>query len=429
SVVREFAKKISSKCIVMDAEQESLRVVARKKPRIYTYDFTLMRGEDFYQDASLRDFSINTLAVNLCSARRSLIDYFGAKKDLKNKLIRVVKEEVIPGDPLRILRAFSFAAGYDFRIDPATLKLMVKEKKLLKKVSKERISEELFKVFRVKHSFAVIKEMSRLKILDEVIPHISGMRRIRQGGYHHLDVWDHSLETLRQFELLCSRRLSKNKDFQDYLDEELSFGRKRFQIIKLACLLHDAGKPLAKRKLNKRTVFHTHEKIGRDLAADASKSLRLSFREEDLLKKLIFWHLRPGYLADQVIPSQRAIYRFFRDTNKEGAGVVALSLADWRATRGPLTDALKRKRHEKIMLDLVKKHFIKQKSKPLPKLTDGYQLMKVFNLSSSPLIGKILKKIKEEQDLGVISTRSQALTQAKKIIKAYLYSQRAGKVS
>ena len=84
------------------------------------------------------------------------------------------------------------------------------------------------------------------------------------------------------------------------------------------------------------------------MAEEVAQNLRLSLREREVLKKLIFWHLRPGYLADQITPSHRAIYRFFRDTKPEGVGVILLSLADWRATRGPLTNAKKRRRHEKI---------------------------------------------------------------------------------
>lgn len=428
-IVKEFAKKISSKFIVLDKGQESFRVILKKKGKIYTYDFTRMRGINIEADLALRDFTINTLTVSLLDKRMKLIDYFQGRKDIKKKVIKVIRDVVIPQDPLRILRGFSFVANYAFKINAKTLKLMVKHKSLIKGVSKERINEELFKILASNNSYKVIKVMDKLKIIDEFIPEIVNMRGVAQGTYHHLGVWKHSLETLRQFELLFSKRLVKNKEIVAYLNEELAGQRRRAQIIKLACLLHDIGKPKAKKKLNKRTIFHAHEKIGRELAEGIADNLRLSLREKSVLVKLIFWHLRPGYLADQINPSRRAIYRFFRDTQEEGVAVILLSFSDWRATRGSLTDPKKRKRHEGIMLDLVDKYFADKKKKPLPKIIDGHSIMKKFKISSGPLVGEILQKVKEEQVLGKISTKGEALRKAKEIIskEPYLHSRGASK--
>ncbi|MDD5584940.1 MAG: hypothetical protein PHV55_07795 [Candidatus Omnitrophica bacterium] len=151
-VVKDFSSRTSSKFIVLDEEQGSYRVIIKKSGSVYTYDFTLMRGATIHEDLSLRDFSINTLALNLNERASALIDYFGAQADLKKKLIRVVREEVLPQDPLRILRGFSFMVNYDFRIEAKTQALMTKYKKLLKNVSGERINEELFKIFASTHS-------------------------------------------------------------------------------------------------------------------------------------------------------------------------------------------------------------------------------------------------------------------------------------
>lgn len=417
AVAKEFAKTISSKVIVLDKDQKSYRVVLKEKGKFYTYDFTAMRGENLEEDLALRDFTINTLTVSLLDKKLKLIDHLEARRAINNKTITVVRDEVIPQDPLRILRGFSFVANYGFRINARTLKLIVKHKKLLQSVSRERINEELFKILASNNSYKVIKAMDKLKIIDQVIPEIVKMRGITQeGGYHHLEVWEHSLETLRQFELFCNKQLGKNKEMASYLNQELAVKRKRGQIIKLACLLHDIGKPKAKKKLKGKIIFHTHEKIGREIAEKIADNLRLSLREKNILTKLIFWHLRPGYLADQVYPSKRAVYRFFRDTQEEGVAVILLSFSDWRATRGPLTDSKKRKSHEVIMLGLADKYFIDKKKKPLPKIIDGHSIMSKFKVPAGPLIGVILKKIKEDQALGKISTKSEAAKKAKQIL-------------
>lgn len=261
--------------------------------------------------------------------------------------------------------------------------------------------------------------MDNSGILGEFIPYIDKARGVFQGGYHHLDVWQHSLETLRQFEIFYKRKLCKDKDILDYLNEELAQDRTRKHIIKLACLLHDIGKPFAKKQKDKKTIFHTHEKIGRDLAEEIALKLRFSLKEKEFLKKLIFWHLRPGYLAGEKKPSYRAVYRFFHDTEEEGAGVIILSLSDWRATRGVLVDEKRRKKHERIMVNLIDHYFAEKKKVPLPKILNGYDIMRRFKLSPSPLIGKILKKVKEEQALGKVSTKNEAYKTAKKIIYSY----------
>ncbi|UCG35071.1 MAG: CCA tRNA nucleotidyltransferase [Candidatus Omnitrophota bacterium] len=365
----------------------------------------------------MRDFSINTLAVNLREKPFKIIDPFGGRKDLKKKTLRVIREEVFLHDPLRVLRGFSFMANLGFKIQKRTLAAITKHRNLLKNVSGERVSEEFFKILGAANSFKVIKKMDELRVLDEIIPYAKDCRGVYQGKYHHLGVWAHSLETLKQFEVLYGGKLARKKEILKYLGEELAQGRTRTKIIKFACLLHDIGKPFAKKIEDKKTIFHAHEKIGVDLLEDIVLRLRLSFREKDVLKKLTFWHLRPGYLADQVRPTQRAVYRFFRDTQDEGVGVILLSLSDWRATRGPLTDAKRRGRHERIMLKLVDSYFKEKKKKPLESLVDGYDIMRKFNLKPSPIVGEILAKIKEEQALGRVHTKTEGYSIAKKIIQ------------
>jgi poly(A) polymerase len=418
ALVKQFSKSINSKFIVLDEVEQAYRVILKKKSKIYTYDFTLMRAQSIYEDLGLRDFTINTLALDIIDAKSQVFDYFGAISDIKKGIIKCSKIEVLHHDPLRILRGFSFMVNYGFRIEKNTQKGMVKYKKLIENVSRERINEELFKIFSSPHSYLALKMMDKLRIIDEIIPQITKMRKVHQGGFHHLDVWDHSLEALKEFELLYEKYIRRKKEILNYLNEPLAENRPRFEIIKLACILHDIGKPIAKNKKGKRTIFHTHEKIGRDIAEVIAKTLKVSFREKEVLKKLIFWHLRPGYLADQITPTKRAIYHFFRDTEEEGVSVILLSLSDWRATRGPLTNLTKRKRHEKIMLGLVDTYFRDKKKKPLVKLVNGYDIMRKFNLKPSILVGKILKKIREEQALGRINSKADAYESAKRMVKS-----------
>lgn len=416
-LVKEFKRETRAKLIVLDEKQQSFRLIIKKYNKIYTYDFTCLRGFDLEGDLSRRDFTINTLAVDLTSLQEpKLLDLLGARTDLEKKCIRVISENVLEDDPLRILRAFSFSASLQFKIEKCTEKLLKKHRLLLENVSGERVNEEFFKILDSENSFKIIKKMSQLHIIDVVLPYVTQQRGVSQGPYHHLDVWEHSLETLLKFELLIRRKLSKNAEIASYLNRFITGKHKLIHILKLACLLHDAGKPFAKKEKDKKTIFHTHEKIGAEFMEDVYAKLKLSFKEKEILKKLIFWHLRPGYLADQERPSRRTVYRFFRDAGQEGVAVILLSLADWRATRGPLTDSRKRIRHEKVMLNLISYYFREREKRPLPRLIDGFDIMKRFKLNPSPLLGRILKRLKEEQALGKISTKREAYRLAEKVI-------------
>jgi poly(A) polymerase len=222
---------------------------------------------------------------------------------------------------------------------------------------------------------------------------------------------------LRCFEDLYRTKIKNDLPVLNYFDEPLAQNRKRLQIIKLACLLHDIGKPRARARKNKRTIFYRHEEIGRKICEKTAMRFKLSSREREVLKNLVFWHLRPGYLADTKIPTARALYRYFRDTATEGVSTALLSLADWRATRGPLTKGNQRKNHEKVMLGLVDHYFAKLNEKPLPKIIDGCDIMKKFNLKPSPLVGMILKTVKEEHALGKVTTKEEAFAAAQRVIK------------
>lgn len=414
--VKEVSRETRGKLIILDKKIPSFRLVLRVKKKIYTYDFTGIRGKSIKEDLFLRDFTINTLALKLDNPK-VIIDYYQARQDLRAKKIKALSEKNIVDDPLRILRGFSFSAQYDFRIQRQTLRYFCLHKEKIAKASAERVNEELFKILSAPFSYKIIRKMDAFKVIDQIIPYADKMRKTTQGGFHHLDVWAHSIETLKQFELLCWRKFRKKNQITEYLSQQLAQGRTRAQVLKIACLLHDLGKPFVKKKEKARTIFHTHEKVGCQLSEELAQKLRLSKSEKQSLMRMVFWHLRPGYLADQISPTKKAVYRFFRDTQNEGAAVIILSLADWRATRGPLTDSVKRRRHEKIMLRLIEDYFLEKNKKPLPKIINGYDLMHNFNLESGPEVGRVLAKIKEYQALGKIEKKGEALLLAKKMLK------------
>jgi len=424
NVSRKIANKLKSGFVVLDREHGSTRIVYRSGGFSCNFDFTDFRGKDITEDLLHRDFTVNSMAVDLRVIKKAahldsvLLDPYGARKDIGKKTIRAVSRYSLPEDPLRILRAFSLAAVLDFKIENKTKILIKKYKRKIPSCAFERITEELFKILDSPRAFKTMALMDDFKILDEIIPEIKIMRGVGQGPYHHLDVYGHSLETLKQIEILFLESKNK-KDIQGYLDEIISGTHTRRALLKLGAFLHDIGKPQSRRRSKGKTIFHGHERIGREMVKTICERLRLSNDEKDALLRIVFWHLRPGYLADIENLSKRAVFRYFRDTLSEGAAVLLLSIADQRSTRGPLTRGANRRHHEEVCLGLVKEYFRRRKEKKLPKLINGDDLLRCFNLEPSPLIGKILTEIEEAQAAGEIRTKAQALELARKFVSHF----------
>lgn len=421
-ISREIAGKLKSGFVVLDKVHGSSRIVYTKNGFSSNFDFTDFRGKDILDDLLHRDFTINSLAVDLRAIKNAraidtlLLDPYSGRSDIKAGLIRTVSDFSLPEDPLRILRAFSLSAILNLRIEAKTKIAIKKYKKKITSSAFERISEELFKILNSGNGFKAFQAMDEHGILDELMPEIKVMRGVGQGPYHHLDVFGHAFEALRRIELLFSE-LRRNRQIQGYLNKVISGTHTKKALLKLGAFLHDIGKPASKERINGKTCFHGHERIGRNIARDISERLRLSNDERNALDKMIFWHLRPGYIADIENLTQRAIYRFFRDAQDEAVSILLLSIADQRSTRGPLTRGANRKHHEDVCLGLARDFFRKAKEKKLLPLVNGYEIMRHFKLPPGPLIGKILEEINEAQAAGELKTKAAAQELARKFVK------------
>src|SRR5207248_3079877 len=105
---------------------------------------------------------------------------------------------------------------------------------------------------------------------------------------------------------------------------------------------------------------------------------------------MVRMHLRPGFLANFQRPSEKAIFRYFRDAGEEALGLAILALADQAATRGPLTTKARHQHHTRICHMLIDRYFELKDRKPKQRLLTGHDLIKSLKLKPSPLFGKIL---------------------------------------
>jgi len=419
-LAKTFAGKIKGAFVLLDEERGCARVAKKSKGVLETYDFADYRAKTLRGDLSHRDFTINTLAIDLSRLTASmdvedvLEDLKQGRKDINNKKIKMTSVKIFQEDPLRMLRAFSLKAQLDFKIDRETLSQIKKDQVLIREASFERIRDELFKILSTERASENLIAMDKIGLLEKIIPQVAVMYSCKQGTYHHLDVWPHSLETVVQLDRLL-REKDGDEDIHDNLEEVLGGARARKALVKLAALLHDIGKPDTRKREKGKLSFHGHEHVGKNIVRIIAKMIKISTKERYALEDMVRWHLRPGYLSDLKQLTERAIYRFFRDAGDETASVLLLSLADQRATRGPLTTERDLKRHEKLCCELLKRYFAKKKEKPLVRLIDGNDLIKGLKLKPSPLFGRILAEVEEKQSLGKIKTKKEALMLARKV--------------
>ncbi len=405
---RSVAKYLKCGFVVLDKAHGSCRVVYNKEIS-FTLDFTDFRGKTLDDDLSLRDFRLNALSIDLDNIKKGIYDPLNGLKDIKSKIIRCCSEKSIIEDRVRILRAFSLSAIFNFKIDNNVIVEIKKEKSKLERVAFERVRDEFFKILDTKHSFKIIQALDKFKILQIIIPQIATCFKVDQGPYHHLDVWQHSLATFKEVENILNT--TKNKKIREHINEVIAQGNKRRQLMKLAALLHDIGKPKARRKIKNKLIFHGHEALGARIIPELSKRLKLSVKENDYLRRLVWLHLRPGYLADLSPLSERAVFRFFRDAKNEALDILLVSLADQRSTRGRLNTRQSRINHELLCAKLIKRFFKDKLSKPFVRFVDGNDILKL-GVPEGPVVGMFLKELEELQAEGKIKSKQQALKKA-----------------
>ncbi|MFA5261837.1 MAG: hypothetical protein WC450_11480, partial [Candidatus Omnitrophota bacterium] len=126
ALARAFAQRVKGAFVLLDEQHGCARVVKKERGEPRTYDFADYRAETLRKDLLHRDFTINTLVVDIgaCPVDAELEDiiqdYRKALPDIRARRIRMASVKVFQEDPLRILRAFSLKAALGFEMDART---------------------------------------------------------------------------------------------------------------------------------------------------------------------------------------------------------------------------------------------------------------------------------------------------------------------
>jgi poly(A) polymerase len=326
-------------------------------------------------DLSRRDFTVNAMALALPDA--TLVDPFGGIADLAAHRLRtpLAPEESFADDPLRMLRAARFIAGYDLGPDPELVEAVRALRSRLEIVSAERIREELDKLLVVEHPAKGLWFLVETGLADEFLPEVPALALEQDPIQRHKDVLAHTIAVVE--------RTRPDK------------------VLRLAALLHDIGKPKTRSFGRGGVSFHHHEVVGARMAEERMRALRYPTDEIADVRRLVELHLRFHGYGDEVW-TDAAVRRYARDAGHLLDRLNELTRADC-TTRNQAKAAMLSRRMDDLERRIAELAAREELDRIRPDL-DGNQIMAHLAVGPGRLVGQareyLLELRLEEGPLG-----------------------------
>ena len=403
-----FARKIANKWdgtfIELDSENKIYRVVLPDK--INFLDISELQGNTIEEDLKRRDFTINAIAYDL--ANDKFVDVTGGLKDLKNKVLRHIDDKNFEDDPLRILRAFRFYAVTGFKMTIELENALKKYLPLALNPAKERINYEIMKLFGGDFASSALLKMDEFGLLEKIFPCVTEMKKVPPNTHHHLDLFHHVVETVRQIEILYNKISGFEKEHLDAIDFG---GFPRINHLKLAGFLHDIGKfSTWTIEEGGRHRFIKHDDVGSKMVVPLLRDLKFSKKQIEYISCMIKNHIYPSNVIVAPSLNDKVMMRYVRKMGDNVVDNIILAKADRLSARG--VDITEEIVNANISgLDKLLDFYLSKKDTlaPLPKLIDGREIMEILNIKPSPKLGEIINTINEAQLNEEITTHEEAI--------------------
>jgi hypothetical protein len=351
----------------------------------HVIDVTPTAGGSIAEDLQRRDFTINALAID--TARGAIIDVSGGRSDLAAGIIRMVADSAFTADPVRLVRAFRFAAGLEFTIEPLTQAGIRRAADLIRNSPGERIRDEVFKLLACRNARPHLAAMADSGVLPAIF---TGMEPSASGpGLSSLHAIEALLNGLASFPPDLAARLST--EFQEH----------RQALLKLAALL----RPIGSRRTD-----------DADPLTQLRDRLRLSNRDGAHLESLLQPGALPWSAFSQASSSAREAVRFFRMSGAAAPDLLLLAIATVRAGLAPLPEPAEAL--DAAIRKWLAAYFFQYRPRMLaPPLITGHDLIGEFGLEPSCRFKDILDAVEEERLSRDNLTRPEALDLVRKLLK------------
>ncbi len=404
---RDFALKLvnlfDATFVPLDVENKIYRVVLPDK--IYYIDVTNPVGGSIEKDLMRRDLSINAIAVNIRNFE--VVDIAGGITDIYNKCLNYVNEHNFEDDPLRLLRVYRFQSLLGFDLAPETISAICKYSNLIHKPAVERINYEILKLFSGKFAHKALENMNKTWILEEIFPFVKELKQVPPNSHHHLDLFHHSIETVKQIQSLYENAQDEVKTHLQSLDFG---GFPRLAHLKLAGFMHDIGKFSTWTIEEGKHRFIKHDDVGSKMAVKFLKDLHFSNKQIDYISSMIKYHIYPSHVMTAPQITEKIMMRYVRKMDTNSIDAIILAQADRLSARGPeITDAIVERNISS--LNMLLKFYLETRENllPLPKLLSGNDVMEILNIKPSHKLGEIMDALHEAQLSGDVSTKEHAI--------------------
>jgi tRNA nucleotidyltransferase/poly(A) polymerase len=396
ALAKKWAEKTHGAFFVMDEERKTCRVIVPQENGKLVFDFALFRGNCIEEDLTLRDFTVNAIAVDLEEPGK-LIDPCAGQNDLLQHVLRACSEKSILDDPIRILRAARYSATYSLNIAPETELQITQQVHLLELVSGERKRDELFKILGLSQPTVALTLLEKWHVFEALHIH-----PVAQTSLHLVEIVNQMIvesfsTILKQVEQYALGDLQENiQKYLTQLAERNTTDRTAQQLLLVACLLWD-------QEITKTEQYLRELLLSRDELERLRKSL---FKQDSLLS------------IDLSSPEnqKRAIYLYFKEMGLSGLDLAVIHLGETLLAAGE-------KDQLQVAIRLFQTLFYywfecPEIVRPVPWLS-GNELMLNFDLTPGPYIGGLLELMKEEQAAGNIKSKEDAFRWSEEQVMSY----------
>jgi putative nucleotidyltransferase with HDIG domain len=438
-LARAVADRVRGPVFQLSEAFGAWRVIDRRGGRVF--DVSPLQADSIEADLAQRDFTVNAMAraVGAPEAEASggaatvealagdrlpggpLIDPLGGRADLEARVLRALGREAYERDPLRPLRLARFAAELGFDPDPETERLTAEAAPAVASAAGERVFAELCRLVIADGALAGLALADRLGLLRAVLPELSDLHEVEQSHYHHLDVYDHTLEVLaRQVEL--EGRLDTVFDAPDaarlgrILAEPLADELTRAQALRFGALLHDIGKPATSAtRPDGRITFMGHDRLGEEMVRSICRRLRTSDRFARFVEGLTRHHLVLGFLVHERPLDRRQVYRYLARTTPVEVEVTLFSCADRLATQGRRAEEAT-EAHLDLARELMRAALDWREHGPPGVPIRGDELARELGIEPGPELGRLLAELTEAAYAGEVATRDDAVAVGRRLL-------------
>lgn len=363
-------------------------VGARKESYNFNSRKPIVSVGTFEDDISRRDFTINTLSVNIKNISSGFVlDPYNGLDDLQNEIIRTPLDPDITfsDDPLRMMRAIRFATQLGFKIESITFEAIKTNSERLKIVSNERIIEEFNKTLLAKNPGFGIKLMHECGLLSIILPELEELKGVETiGGLSHKDNMYHTIQVVDNISTMTDKLW-----------------------LRWAAIMHDIGKSRTKKFFeNEGWTFHGHEIVGANMVFPIFKRLRLPLDHKlKYVQKLVRLHLRPMALVNEIV-TDSAVRRLLFDAGDEIDDLMLLAKADITSKNNEKIETFRE--NYNLVIQKLKEVEEKDKLRNWQPPIDGEFIMKTFGLEPGSSVGKIKTEIREAILDGIIENNFES---------------------